>query len=888
MDSKPHCRTGRDHASRSDGESSVTVPPGPRPSIRGKFLWIGTKKLYVLGVTYGTFRPDLSGNQYHNVELIERDFARMAASGINAVRVYNVPPRSLLTLAQRHGLRVLVDLAADQYVGFLTDRGRAPDIHGLVRARVQSCSRHPAILAYSLGNEIPSALVRWHGHRRITRYLEGLYRVVKAEDPDGMVTYVNYPSTEYLQLPFLDFSCFNIYLESRKRFTSYLARLQNLAGDRPLLLGEIGLDSYRNGRQTQAGVLDWQIRAAFEGGCAGAFVYAWTDEWFRGGADAEDWAFGLTTRDRSPKPALAAVRHAFGEAPFSKQSAWPSISVIVCTYNGRRTFRDCCEGLRKLDYRNFEVIVVDDGSTDGVADVARDYGFRVISTPNRGLSSARNTGLEAATGDIVAYIDDDAYPDPQWLSYLAHTFTTTDFVAVGGPNIAPDGDGPIADCIANAPGGPVHVLLSDREAEHIPGCNMSFRRSVLDDIGGFDPQFRVAGDDVDVCWRLQQIGSRVGFCPAAMVWHHRRGSIRAYWKQQREYGKAEALLESKWPDKYNAAGHVSWTGRLYSNGHGRCLWNKGRIYQGVWGSAPFQSIYQPARGTLMSLPLMPEWYLLIPALLALSMLSRLWRPMGVAIPILVLVAGVSVFQSSLYAARTSFVTAPRSVMASIAMRVLVALLYLIQPLARLRGRLSSGLTPCRRRGHSGLALPRPRTFALWFESWQAPTERLHAIQSMLRTGGAYVRAGGNFDRWDLEVRGSVFAAARLQMAVEEHGLGRQLVRFRVWPRPSVEGTVSAAFLASLAIGAALSHAVAAATILGIVAAIVAARIVDECAAATAALLEPVRVQERSATKLPMHAKPRQPAVAAARNRLPMARLTNMEHESAPKGHALGA
>jgi O-antigen biosynthesis protein len=832
-------------------ENRVSLPPPPpirgnaRPTVKGKFIWAGDEKLYIRGVTYGTFRPDASGNQYHRVELIEQDFARMAANGINAVRVYNTPPRFLLDLAERHGLRLIVDLAADQYVGFLTDRSGAPDIKDLVRTKVRACAAHPAILAYSLGNEIPATIVRWHGRRRIERYLDGLCRVVRQEDPGGIVTYVNYPSTEYLQLPFLDFFCFNVYLESQARFSAYLARLQNIAGDLPLVMGEIGLDSLRNGQETQAQTLSWQIRTAFEAGCAGVFVYSWTDEWFRGGADAEDWAFGLTSRDRSPKPALAAVRDAYEQAPFPRDVRWPSVSVVVCSCNGARTVRECCEGLSRLDYPNFEVIVVDDGSTDGTGEIAREYGFRVITTPNRGLSNARNTGAHAATGEIVAYIDDDAYPDPQWLSYLAQAFLTTDAAAVGGPNIPPPGDGALADCIANAPGGPVHVLISDRVAEHIPGCNMAFRKADLDAIGGFDPQFRVAGDDVDVCWRLQRSGRTIGFCPAAMVWHHRRGSVRTYWKQQRGYGRAEALLESKWPEKYNAAGHVSWAGRVYGNGHSRRLWSRERIYQGTWGMAPFQSVYQPARGLLSSLPLMPEWYLLMPVLAASSALSTLWHPLGVTRPMCVVAAGVPILQSGLNAARTSFAGADRSGFKLIAMRLLTALLYLLQPLARLCGRLSCGLTPWRRRRPFTVSIPWPRTFAIWFERWQSPAERLQAIESMLRAAGACVFRGGDFDHWDLEVRGGMLGAARLQMAVEEHGLGRQLVRFRVWPRASTAGLVVTALFAATGIGAALDGAWAAAAILGVIPLLVVARMAAECTASTADLCAPLLVQEKA-------------------------------------------
>ena len=529
----------------------MSVIDGVRPHVQGKFIFAGNEKVYVRGVTYGTFCPDEDGNERHAPEVVERDFAQMAANGLNAIRTYTVPPRWLLDAAQRHNLRVMVGLPWEQHVAFLDNKKRARSIEERVGNGVRACAGHPAVLCYAIGNEIPAPIVRWYGHRRVERYLERLYRTAKAADPDGLVTYVNYPTTEYLQLPFVDLVCFNVYLEEQKRLEAYLARLHNIAGDCPLILAEIGLDSRRHGQNAQAHALDWQVRTAFAAGCAGAFVFAWTDEWYRGGYEIEDWDFGLTGRDRQPKLALTAVRKAFAEVPFPPDLPSPRISVVVCSYNGQRTIRDCLEGLRKVEYPNFEVIVVNDGSTDTTATIAHENGFRVISTENCGLSHARSVGMEAATGEIVAYIDDDARPDPHWLAYLAATFLSTEHAGVGGPNIAPPGDGPIAECVANAPGNPVHILLSDQEAEHIPGCNMAFRKTCLQAIGGFDPQFHIAGDDVDACWRLQQCGWTLGFSPAAMVWHHRRNSVQAYLKQQKNYGKAEALLERKWPEKYN-------------------------------------------------------------------------------------------------------------------------------------------------------------------------------------------------------------------------------------------------------------------------------------------------------------------------------------------------
>ena len=772
-------------------------------------MFAGAEKLYVRGVTYGAFRADANGNEYQNLDIIERDFAQMAASGINTVRIpHTMPPRSLLDAAARHGLRVMVGLSAEQYLGYVIDKRRDLDPQRVLRERVQRCAGHPALLCYALGNEITAPVARWYGHRRIERYLEGLYRAVKDEDPEGLVTYVNYPSTEYLELPFLDLVCYNVYLERQDALAAYLARLQNIAGDRPLILSELGLDALRNGELAQAQSVDWQIRTAFAGGCAGVFVFAWTDEWHRAGAQVDDWAFGITDRDRRPKPALAAARAAFDDVPVSGVS-WPRISVVVCTYNGSRTIRECLQSLAKVDYPDFEVIVVDDGSTDATPQIVREHDVRLIRTENRGLSSARNTGLEAATGEIVAYIDDDAYADVHWLKYLAATFRTTDHAGVGGPNLAPPGDGAIADCVANAPGGPVHVLLSDREAEHIPGCNMAFRKTHLATIGGFDPRFRVAGDDVDVCWRLREHGWTLGFHAAAVVWHHRRNSVRTYWKQQRGYGKAEALLQHKWPDKYNSTGHLSWAGRIYSRGLTRSLdMRRGRIYHGTWGTAPFQRLYQPAPIALYSLPLIPEWYLAIPFLAALAILAAAWRPLLFTVPLLALTMLAPIVQAWLSTRRASFHPSRRR----FALRLMTAVLHLMHPVARLWGRMERG-----RKGRPSVgrpSFPRTRTRASWIERGDAPDERLRRVEQTLRAEGELVRRGGDWDSWDLEVAGRTFGAARLVMAVEEHGGGNQLVRSRWRPRVSAIALVLAGTFVALSLAAALDDGWTAATVLG--------------------------------------------------------------------------
>jgi hypothetical protein len=120
----------------------------------------------------------------------------------------------------------------------------------------------------------------------------------------------------------------------------------------------------------------------------------------------------------------------------------------------------------------------------------------------------------------------------------------------------------------------------------------------------------------------------IGFHPSATVWHHRRNSIRAYWKQQKGYGKAEALLEGKWPEKYNGFGHLAWAGRIYGSGSTLPIkLRKEKVYHGTWGTALFQSIYQPADSFMSCVALMPEWYMLSAIVGMLATLGFFWAPL---------------------------------------------------------------------------------------------------------------------------------------------------------------------------------------------------------------------------------------------------------------------
>jgi GT2 family glycosyltransferase len=821
---------------RSPGSRGASQPsPGfERPRVDGKFFSVAGRRLWLRGITYGTFAIGDDGHDFGPSGQIEADLDAMSAAGINALRTYSVPPRRLLDLAAENGIWVVVGLPWEQHVAFLDERGRARSIESRIRAGVSACAGHPAVLGYAIGNEIPASIVRWHGRRRVERFLQRLHQVAKAEDPTALVTYVNFPSTEYLRLPILDFVAFNVYLEDEDALDGYLVRLQSQAGERPLVMTEIGLDSRRHGLERQAEVVGWQVRRTFGAGCAGAFVFSWTDEWHRGGQEILDWEFGLTDRQRRAKPALGALKTAFAGVPLAPMYELPRISVIVCTHNGAATLDECLAGVGRIDYSNYEVIVVDDGSTDASAEIADRHPVRLIRTTNEGLGAARNTGLAASTGEIVAYIDDDAVPDVQWLTYLACTFMDSDHVGAGGPNVPPPGDGEIAACIANGPGGPAHVLLSDRVAEHIPGCNMAFRRASLEAIGGFDTQFRVAGDDVDVCWQLQARGGTLGFHPAAVVWHHRRATLRQFWRQQRGYGRAEAMLERKWPGKYNVAGHLTWTGRLY----GRALMTglrRSRIYYGVWGSGAFQQRLDLPPDNLTTLAGAPEWYLVVVALAAFAAGGALWRPLLAVLPLLGIAIALQLTYAAMGAVRADFRGLDVSERRRKFRRAVVALLYLVQPAARLVGRLEQGLVPWRRPKLSGRALPWRRTARVWFEQWLSHEDRLARMERDLRDAGARVRRGSAIVRWDLDVAAGALGGVRLLAAVEEHGQGRQHLCARIWPRVPRAVVVSVLILAALAALAGRDGAWAAAATLGCATTALIAHALGECTRAAYAV-----------------------------------------------------
>lgn len=778
---------------------SRPLAPAQRVRTDGKFFRIGAQKFHPKGVTYGPFQPDADGSTFPSPERAAADFVLMKQLGANCLRVYHVPPRWFLDLAQEHGLKVLVDYYWPKHMCFLDDPEYREFARRVTRETAEAVAGHPAVFAITLGNEIPPDIARWYGARRIERFIDELAAIVKEVDPPRLVTFANFPPTEFLQPGSLDFVSYNVYLHDPRPFANYLDRLQSIAGGKPVVLTEFGIDSLREGEERKAQILSGHIEIAFRAGMAGLFLFSFTDDWHTGGHPIENWFFGLTTRDRQPKDSFHAVAEQFHRAPYFPLPATPKVSVVVASYNGGRTLPACLDSLRHLHYPNYEVILVDDGSMDDTAKIAAHFPeVRTIHQPNLGLSGARNTGIAAATGEIVAFTDSDCRVDEDWLYYLVGDLLKTDAAAIGGHNFPPPEDNWVAACVAVSPGGPAHVMLDDRNAEHIPGCNMAFWKWALDDLEGFDAQFRAAGDDVDVCWRLLQRDQRIAFSHAGFVWHYRRNSATAYVKQQRGYGIAEALLRHKHPEYFNSLGGMRWRGRIYNPTRLAGVFGRSVIYHGIFGSGLFQTLYTPAPLGLAFVLMSLEWHVLFT--LGGVLLTLFWPALW-PLPVITFLASIGVAVMS--AARVEVPLPQRRFWT----RPLVALLYLLQPVVRAwpryarRLRRTETLTTARAAVRA-LARRYPRlgyvhTVHYWNETGGERLEFLRSLLDRLDRARWQARTDSGWDEHDVTIYGDRFTRADVTTAAENHGGEKRLLRCRLAARWTLLAKISFWLVAGL-------------------------------------------------------------------------------------------
>ena len=228
----------------------------------------------------------------------------------------------------------------------------------------------------------------------------------------------------------------------------------------------------------------------------------------------------------------------------------PFVSIIIAFQKAGDYLRESLAAIERLDYKYFEVILLPDESME-----AGGEGITVIPTGPVGPPRKRDVGVRKAKGEIIAFIDDDAYPREDWLKNAVRNFRDDTVAAVGGPaSTAPSDDfwqKTGGEVLASWMVGGVQLYRmlprKSREVDDYPTCNLLVRKSTFEDVGGFDSPYW-PGEDTVLCWKLtHQAKKKIIYDPNVQVYHHRRPLFQKHWRQIGNYGLHRGYFVKKFP-----------------------------------------------------------------------------------------------------------------------------------------------------------------------------------------------------------------------------------------------------------------------------------------------------------------------------------------------------
>lgn len=226
-------------------------------------------------------------------------------------------------------------------------------------------------------------------------------------------------------------------------------------------------------------------------------------------------------------------------------------SVIIPAYNAEKTLPFCLEALadQSVPKGDYEVIVVDDGSTDDTSNTGSEFNVRYFFQVNQGPGTARNRGAREAKGGLILFTDADCVPDHNWIQEMASPFSDPDVVAVKGAYKTRQTE--LMARFAQAEFEDRYNLLQKSPSiDMVATYSAAFRKDVFSNMGGFDQSFPVANnEDTEFSYRLATAGYKMVFNPRALVYHTHSATLREYLKLKFRRGYWRMVVYSRYPDK---------------------------------------------------------------------------------------------------------------------------------------------------------------------------------------------------------------------------------------------------------------------------------------------------------------------------------------------------
>lgn len=234
----------------------------------------------------------------------------------------------------------------------------------------------------------------------------------------------------------------------------------------------------------------------------------------------------------------------------------PKVSVVICAYNVSNLIDNILSSLEKQSFQDFEIIIVNDGSTDDTSIAAKRWQDRlnltVLDCPHQGLSATRNEGINAAKVDIVAIIDADCHALPNWVEEVYQEVGVNDVTVVTGNTKIPKSTF-LGDCISGLgyPGG-AHLgfekmwpVSKEGYTNHLAGGNCGFRKSKIQELGAFDPKLTITADDVYLSMKVLQNGLKIKYNPQMVMYHPPRKDLKSFFSWHYTRGKGSYFFKKQ-------------------------------------------------------------------------------------------------------------------------------------------------------------------------------------------------------------------------------------------------------------------------------------------------------------------------------------------------------